>query len=173
MLDGLREYERGEALLRRALDLAVMVWGASSMQHLNALYALAQHYGCGLRRRGGRGGGGVVWCGGVGWGAPSPLHSLRCPQQASHPPAAFTHALPSPAPPCPAHHACRRRGKLQKSIALHEQVLGIMDDTILEYSPELLQNRIAILRCGRGRPAGAGQRGRGLGGRAALQGLRI
>jgi hypothetical protein len=35
---------------------------------------------------------------------------------------------------------------LQESIDFHEQVLGIMDDSIQVYSPELLQNRISILR---------------------------
>ena len=33
-----------------------------------------------------------------------------------------------------------------ESIELHEQVLGIMDDNIKVYDPDLLQNRIAILR---------------------------
>ena len=37
---------------------------------------------------------------------------------------------------------------LQESIDFHEQVLGIMDDSIQVYSPELLQNRISILRWG-------------------------
>lgn len=35
---------------------------------------------------------------------------------------------------------------LQESIDFHEQVLAIMDENIQVYSPELLQNRIAILR---------------------------
>ena len=44
VLDGLQQYERGEALLAKALDIAVVGWGAGSMQHLNVLYALAQHF---------------------------------------------------------------------------------------------------------------------------------
>lgn len=44
MLDGLQQYERSEALLAKALDVAVAVWGANSMQQLNVMYALAQHY---------------------------------------------------------------------------------------------------------------------------------
>jgi hypothetical protein len=35
---------------------------------------------------------------------------------------------------------------LQESIDFHEGVLGIMDESIQVYSPELLQNRISILR---------------------------
>lgn len=84
VLDGLQQYTRGEELLARALDIAVVAWGAGSMQHLNVLYALAQHF--------------------------------------------------------------RRRDMLQESIDFHEQVLAIMDESIQVYSPELLQNRIAILR---------------------------
>jgi len=44
VLDGLKQYERGEELLAKALDIAVVAWGAGSMQHLNVLYALAQHF---------------------------------------------------------------------------------------------------------------------------------
>lgn len=44
MLDGLHQYERGQELLARAQDVAVCAWGAGSMQHLNVLYALAQHF---------------------------------------------------------------------------------------------------------------------------------
>ncbi|KAL4430714.1 hypothetical protein ABPG75_005970 [Micractinium tetrahymenae] len=84
VLDGLQQYTRGEELLAKALDIAVVAWGANSMQHLNVLYALAQHF--------------------------------------------------------------RRRDMLQESIDFHEQVLAIMDESIQVYSPELLQNRIAILR---------------------------
>ncbi|KAL4432400.1 hypothetical protein ABPG77_001699 [Micractinium sp. CCAP 211/92] len=84
VLDGLQQYTRGEELLAKALDIAVVSWGAGSMQHLNVLYALAQHF--------------------------------------------------------------RRREMLQESIDFHEQVLAIMDESIQVYSPELLQNRIAILR---------------------------
>jgi hypothetical protein len=40
----------------------------------------------------------------------------------------------------------RRRNMFQESIDFHEQVLAIMDESIQVYSPELLQNRIAILR---------------------------
>ncbi|KAI7836105.1 hypothetical protein COHA_010007 [Chlorella ohadii] len=84
VLDGLQQYERGQELLGRAADIAVCAWGPGSMQHLNVLYALAQHF--------------------------------------------------------------RRRGMIQESIDFHEQVLAIMDESIQVYSPELLQNRIAILR---------------------------
>jgi hypothetical protein len=44
VLDGLQQYERAEGLLGRALDIAVAAWGAGSMQQLNVMYALAQHY---------------------------------------------------------------------------------------------------------------------------------
>ena len=40
----------------------------------------------------------------------------------------------------------RGRGALQDAIAAFETVLSIMDETIEVYEPELLQNRIAILR---------------------------
>ena len=44
VLDGLKQYERGQELLTRANDIAVCAWGPGSMQHLNVLYALAQHF---------------------------------------------------------------------------------------------------------------------------------
>ena len=44
VLDGLQQYERGQELLGRAADIAVCAWGPGSMQHLNVLYALAQHF---------------------------------------------------------------------------------------------------------------------------------
>jgi hypothetical protein len=40
----------------------------------------------------------------------------------------------------------RRQGRIEDSIAAHESVLNIMDDTIEVYEPDLLQNRISILR---------------------------
>ena len=44
VLDGQQQYERSEVLLGKALDIAVAVWGAGSMQQLNVMYALAQHF---------------------------------------------------------------------------------------------------------------------------------
>ena len=41
---------------------------------------------------------------------------------------------------------CKRRGEVMDAIAAHEAVLNIMDETIEVYEPELLQNRVAILR---------------------------
>lgn len=77
---------------------------------------------------------------GSGGAWPSSLH-LRRTRSAPCPPRSSPHtrlSLPL---------ACRRRGMLQESIDFHEQVLAIMDESIQVYSPELLQNRISILRC--------------------------
>ncbi|WPT14386.1 hypothetical protein PSENEW3_00000516 [Picochlorum sp. SENEW3] len=41
---------------------------------------------------------------------------------------------------------CKTRGALEEAIQAHEAVLNIMDSTISVYEPDLLQNRIAILR---------------------------
>ena len=41
---------------------------------------------------------------------------------------------------------CRARGAVAEAIQAHEAVLNIMDQTISVYEPDLLQNRIAILR---------------------------
>ena len=41
---------------------------------------------------------------------------------------------------------CRARGAIDEAIQAHEAVLNIMDQTISVYEPDLLQNRIAILR---------------------------
>lgn len=41
---------------------------------------------------------------------------------------------------------CRARGAIDEAIQAHEAVLNIMDQTITVYEPDLLQNRIAILR---------------------------
>jgi hypothetical protein len=40
----------------------------------------------------------------------------------------------------------RRRGNLEEAIVAHETVLGIMDETIEVYDPELLQHRVSVLR---------------------------
>jgi Tetratricopeptide repeat len=40
----------------------------------------------------------------------------------------------------------RRQGRLEEAIGAHEAVLNIMEDTIEVYEPELLQNRVTILR---------------------------
>ena len=41
---------------------------------------------------------------------------------------------------------CKTRGALEEAIQAHEAVLNIMDSTISVYEPDILQNRIAILR---------------------------
>ena len=41
---------------------------------------------------------------------------------------------------------CKNRGAIDEAIQAHEGVLSIMDSTIEVYEPDLLQNRIAILR---------------------------
>jgi hypothetical protein len=46
VLDGLQQYERSEALLAKALDIAVATWGTGTVQQLNVMYALAQHFRC-------------------------------------------------------------------------------------------------------------------------------
>jgi hypothetical protein len=84
LLDATGKFEEGEALLAKALDAAVSVHGESSIQHMNVLYSLGQHY--------------------------------------------------------------RRQGRIEEAINAHENVLNMMDDTIEVYEPELLQNRVAILR---------------------------
>ncbi|KAL4524887.1 hypothetical protein Ndes2526A_g06986 [Nannochloris sp. 'desiccata'] len=40
----------------------------------------------------------------------------------------------------------RRQGRTEDAINAHENVLNIMDDTIEVYEPDLLQNRVAVLR---------------------------
>lgn len=40
----------------------------------------------------------------------------------------------------------RRQGRIEDAINAHENVLNIMDDTIEVYEPDLLQNRVAVLR---------------------------
>lgn len=41
---------------------------------------------------------------------------------------------------------CKRRGALQDALTAHETVLNMMDETIQVYEPEMLQNRVSILR---------------------------
>lgn len=159
MLDGLKQYERGQELLTRANDIAVCAWGPGSMQHLNVLYALAQHF----RRRNmiqesidfhEQASAVCVVTGGKQLHCKGPLallhsacssfrklrvvRSLRSNlplwpvQPPFHPHYQPTHSSsPTPLAPLP---------------KTNPQVLAIMDESIQVYSPELLQNRIAILR---------------------------
>lgn len=84
VLDTRGEHEESQERLADALELAIIVHGENSVQHMNALYAIGVH--------------------------------------------------------------CRARGAVDEAIQAHEAVLNIMDQTISVYEPDLLQNRIAILR---------------------------
>lgn len=82
----------------------------------------------------------------------APCCALVFPRAAGQPPAGDAHAAhplrrPTPACQAPTHppHSAPTR---PHPPTLPAQVLAIMDESIQVYSPELLQNRIAILRWG-------------------------
>lgn len=138
---------QGEELLQRALGVAQKYNGESSIQEMNVLSALAQHY----RWAAGRGGRGLACasCIRIVWGCPGSVGPacVCCP--ALHCSFLwFAAVCGGHSGLCSTPHGAprRRREKLNEAIELYERVLAIMDERIQVYDPDMLRDRVAILR---------------------------